>query len=86
MKANLSFELQVLDNFLRDYRKPSASNNLRKLQLCKYHVSKKVVDEIRFRCHLNIHNLPYSDRYFNTDWQLDMTVEKKKCTDSGNFP
>ena len=36
----------------------------------------KVVDEIKFRCHVNIHNLPYSDRYFNIDWQLDMTVVK----------
>ena len=22
--------------------------------------------------HVNVNNLPYSDRYFNTDWQFEM--------------
>ena len=38
--------------------------------LCNYQLSKSIVHEIRFGD--NINNLPYSDRYFRTDWQFEM--------------
>ena len=45
-----------------------------KLQPGKYQLSKSIVHEIKFgdSCHENINNLPYSDRYFNLDRQIEM--------------
>ena len=37
---------------------------------CNYQLGKSIVNG--YSCHVNIDNLPYSDRYFNTDWQLEM--------------
>ena len=45
------------------------------IQPCNYQVSKSIVNKIEFddnSCHLNINNLPYSARYFITDWQFAM--------------
>ena len=42
---------------------------------CNYQLSKSIVHEIKFddnSCHVNIKKLPYSGRYFNTDWQFEM--------------
>ena len=45
---------------------------------CNYQLSKSIVHEIKFgdSCHVNINNLPYSDRYFNTDRQDDCKARK----------
>ena len=40
------------------------------LQPCNYQLSKSIVHEIKFGEIIN--NLPYNDRYFNTDWQFEM--------------
>ena len=52
----------------------SVANPERTLQPCNYQLSKSIVHEIIFGdgCQVNINNLPYSDRYFNTNWQLAM--------------
>ena len=38
---------------------------------CNYQLSKSIVHEIKLSCKY-INNLPYSDRYFNTDRQIEM--------------
>ena len=35
----------------------------------------------RYSCHVNINNLWYSDRYYNTDWQFEMF---KRGKDNGH--
>ena len=50
------------------------------LQQCNYQFSKHVVHKINF-C-VNIHNLPYGDRYLYTDWQrLDILRGKHNGLD-----
>ena len=44
---------------------PSILNNI---QPCNYQLSKGIVHG--YSCHVNINNLPYRDRYSNTDWQI----------------
>ena len=46
---------------------------------CNYQLSKSIVHEIKC-CHVNINSLPYSDRYFNTDWQFEMFKRGKQWT------
>ena len=65
------------------------------IQPCNYQLSKIIVHEIKFgdSCHVNINNLPYSDRYFNTNWQFEMFKRGKpmgmilvKCIFQNRFP
>ena len=48
---------------------------------CNYQLSISIVHEIKFgdidSCHVIINNLPYSDRYFDTDWQFEMLKRGK---------
>ena len=36
--------------------------------VCDWGISKEIVHE--YSCHAIIDNLQYSDRYFNSDWQI----------------
>ena len=50
---------------------------------CNYQLSKSIVHEIKFgditgySSHVKLNNLPYSDRYFNTDWQFFLRCLKE---------
>ena len=47
---------------------------------CNHQLSKSIVHEIKFgdySCRGNINYLPYSDRYFDTDWQFEMFKRRK---------
>ena len=52
------------------YIQSQFSGNAHKNLPCNYQLSKSIVHEIKFGDNKN--NLPYSDRYFNTDWQFEM--------------
>ena len=58
---------------------------------CNYQLSKIIVHG--YSCHVNINNLPYSDRYFDADRQLEMFKRGKpmdmilvKCISQNRFP
>ena len=46
---------------------------------CNNQLSKSIVHDIKC-CHVNIINVPYSDRYFNTDWQFEILKEESQRT------
>ena len=72
MKADLSFDVQVLDNFTENLQHQTILEN--------YNCASTMLVNSSwwnlFRCHVKIHYFLYSDRDLNTDWQLDMTVIK----------
>ena len=50
------------------------------LLLCNYQLSTCIVHKIKFgdKAVNKINNLPYSDRYFNSDWQFEMFKRGKQ--------
>ena len=52
-----------------------------RLQPRNYQLSKIIVHEIKFGdiavMNVNINHLPYSDMYFNTDWQFEIIKRGK---------
>ena len=69
LKCNL--KLNIAEDKTDNVYNPALRNQI---QPREYQLSKRIVHEIKFGdiAVMYLSNFPYSDRYLNTDWQIEM--------------